>query len=98
MNQPSDELPERFHCERCGAELIPGRGDFYLVRIEALADPAPPHFYDEELAGDPRQEIEQLIEQLRHFSEEELLHQVYRRMTIYLCNGCFRRWIENPVG
>lgn len=39
-------------CARCGAELTPGTGDFYVVRIEALADPTPPHFSEDVLRGD----------------------------------------------
>jgi len=31
-------------CAKCGAELTPGKGDFYVVRIEAVADPSPPSF------------------------------------------------------
>jgi hypothetical protein len=29
-------------CDRCGTELRPGTGNFYVVKIEAVADPAPP--------------------------------------------------------
>lgn len=38
----NDELP--LCCDRCAAELTPGEGSFYVVRIEALADPTPPSF------------------------------------------------------
>jgi hypothetical protein len=31
----SDELP--LCCDRCAAELKPGEGSFYVLRIEALA-------------------------------------------------------------
>jgi hypothetical protein len=37
-------------CDRCGVELTPGKGDFYVVRIEAVADPTPPRFTEEDLA------------------------------------------------
>jgi hypothetical protein len=47
-------------CARCGAELAPGKGNYYVVRIEALADPTPPSFTDEDLQRDPREEIERL--------------------------------------
>jgi len=53
--------------------LRPGSGDFYVVRIEALADPSPPRFSEEELKHDPRAEIERLIDQMRDLSERELL-------------------------
>ena len=34
------------------------------LQIEALADPTPPSFSDEDLQHDPRAEIERLIEQM----------------------------------
>jgi hypothetical protein len=49
-------------CARCGAELEPGMGNFYVVRIEAAADPSPPRLYEEDLKRDFRSEIERLIE------------------------------------
>ena len=85
-------------CDRCSKELIPGTGDFYLVRIEPLADPFPPIFDDEDLSRDPREEIVRLIEQSRELSDQELLDQVYRRLTIYLCLRCYSEWIERPAG
>ena len=86
-------------CHRCGAVLTPGRGDFYVVRIEALADPTPPDISAEELsAEDFNERFSKLLEEMRGMSEQELLDQVYRRLTIHLCGGCYRGWIENPAG
>ena len=90
-----DETP--LLCARCGAELTPGAGDFYLVRIEALADPSPPRFSEEDLKRNHRAEMERLIEQMRDLSERELVDQVYRRLVLYLCCPCYRQWIEDPV-
>jgi len=84
-------------CARCGAELTPGKGSFYVVRIEALADPTPPSFSEDDLQRDPRAEIERLIDAMRDLSEQELLNQVYRRLILYLCGPCYRQWIEEPV-
>jgi len=86
-------------CHRCGRELTPGEGNFYVARIEAFADPTPPNLSAEELAGlDTAAEIDRLIEQMKGMSEQELMDQVYRRMTIHLCGSCYARWIENPAG
>jgi hypothetical protein len=85
-------------CARCAVELQPGRGDFYVVRIEALADPTPPSFSEEDLARDPRAEIAALLARMEGLSERELSEQVYRRLVLHLCAGCYRQWIENPVG
>ena len=85
-------------CRRCQAELAPGRGTFYRVTIEAVAEPTPPTITAEDLARDHRAEIERLLARLARLSEEEALAQVYRRLTLYLCGPCYRQWIENPTG
>jgi len=85
-------------CERCEAELQPGKAQFYVVRIEALADPTPPNISAEDLQRDIAAEIERLLASMRDLSEQEAMDQVYRKMTLYLCNGCYQRCIERPVG
>jgi hypothetical protein len=85
-------------CHRCGAELEPGRGSFYLVRIEAMADPGPPQITAEEMETDIPSEIERLIDELRDCSARELADQVLRRLTLHLCRGCYEIWIERPTG
>jgi hypothetical protein len=84
-------------CARCNATLTAGKGDFYVVRIEAVADPTPPDFSEDDLKRDPRAEIQRLIEQMRELSEQELMDQVYQKLVLYLCGPCYRRWIEAPV-
>ena len=84
-------------CHRCGVELHPGKGDLYVVRIEAFADPTPPELSDEDLGRDFHAEFARLIDQMRDMSERELLEQVYRKLTIHLCGACYRKWIENPA-
>ena len=84
-------------CYRCGAELSPGRAELYIVRIEAFADPTVT-ITEEDLQRDIRAEIKRLVETMSHLSEQEAMDQVYRKLTIYLCNACYREWIENPTG
>ena len=69
-----------------------------MVNIEAVADPSPPNFDEEDLDKDLRRGIQQLIEDMRDLSQQELLDQVYRRVTIFLCLRCYSKWIENPTG
>ena len=78
--------------------LQPGSGNFFQITIEAVADPTPPTFTAEDLATDVRPQIEQLLAQLADLSEREALDQVYRRLILYLCGGCYREWIEDPTG
>src|SRR5438132_10324823 len=85
-------------CARCAAELKPGTGSFYQVNIEAIADPTPPDVADEDLAGDIREQIEQLLARMQDLSPQEAMDQVYRRLTLYLCVPCYRQWIEDPAG
>ena len=86
-------------CHRCGSELRSGAGSFYIVRIEAVADPTPPAITRADLEqADLDAEFSRLLERMRGMAEQELKDQVYRRMTIHLCVPCYRTWIENPAG
>ena len=86
-------------CHRCGTELTPGKGDFYVVRIEAVADPSPPNISEADFAElDLDEAVRRTIEELRGLSEQEIMDQVYRRLTIHLCRRCYTKWIEDPAG
>lgn len=86
-------------CARCSTELIPGEGAFYLVKIDAVADPNGPVVASElPSSREIRREIKKLIAQLEDVSAQEALHQVHRRLTIHLCGKCYNGWIENPAG
>jgi hypothetical protein len=97
MNEDNGNDEPPLCCHRCGTVLKPGEGSFYLVRIEAMADPTPPTFSDEDLRRDFKAEIRRLIYQMRDLSEREAMDQVYRSLILYLCNPCYLHWIENPV-
>ena len=85
-------------CHRCGCPLTPGEGNFYVVRIEAFADPTGPNIDLEQASRmDIAAEIERLIDELKDMTEQELMDQVYRRLTIHLCGPCYRQWIEDPA-
>jgi hypothetical protein len=88
--------PVVLFCARCAAELESGEGNLYRITIEAVADPAPP-FIRSEAPAHLRARIEGLIAELEHLSEREAMDQVYRRLVLYLCGACYRKWIENPV-
>ena len=79
-------------------ELAPGLDNFYVVKIEAFADATPPIISTGQTPQQVAKEVERLIEQTRDMSEQELMDQVHRRLTLYLCGDCYRHWIERPVG
>lgn len=84
-------------CHRCGKELHPGRGDFFVVTIDAVADPAPPIIDDENGDQDHREAIRELTERLEELSPQEAMDQVHRRVVLHLCLNCYLPWIEDPV-
>jgi hypothetical protein len=86
-------------CARCATELIPGDGSYYVVKIEAVADPNGPTVASEiPSSNEIRRQIKKLIAQLEDVSAQEAMHQVHRRLTIHLCGKCYGGWIENPAG
>ena len=96
-----DTKDESLLCHRCAAILQPGRhddGTFYIVRIEAFADPSPPRINGDETLESIGNEIDELIEQMKGLSERELMDQVHRSLTLTLCSPCYRQWIERPTG
>lgn len=94
---PPVPIPTPPICHRCGRLLTPGKGQFHVVRIEAFADPT--LSIDTDVAPDQLSaEIESLLDEMRDASEQELMDQVYRRLTLILCERCFNAWIENPTG
>jgi len=95
MNPPGET---HLVCHRCGCSLTPGEGDFYVVRIEAFADPTGPNIdLNQATRMDIAAEIERLIDAMKDMTERELMNQVYRRLTIHLCGPCYRQWIEDPA-
>ena len=42
--------------------------------------------------------IERLLDELHDIPEQELMEQVYRRLTLYLCAAGYRPWTENSAG
>jgi hypothetical protein len=97
MQTQSSGSDSPLFCDRCMVRLHPGRGNLYLVKIEAVADPSPPEFTAEDLQRDSRREFERLVAELESLSEREAMDQVYRCLTIFLCGRCYREWIENPT-
>jgi hypothetical protein len=92
----SDETP--LFCDRCSKILEAGRGNFYVVRIEGIADPSPPILEAEVSRGQVTREIDRLLRRISKMTEQELNDQVFRRVILHLCGPCYRVWVENPTG
>jgi hypothetical protein len=91
-----DSLQPTCTCRRCGRELLPGRGELYVVSVLAVADPYPPVFTEDDLAQDVGSEIRRLAKQLSGLDAQDARDQVYRRLVFHLCPPCYDGWIEDP--
>ena len=89
--------PERL-CARCSQVLIPGSGDFFVVRIVVVADPSPPDLDDAMSTAEIQRELQELYRQLEGVSAHDARNEVYRALKLHMCAGCFKAWYENPTG
>jgi hypothetical protein len=85
-----------YTCDGCGAKL--DKTDLrYTVKIEAHAA------YDEmevgltELVRDHRQEMIELIEQMRHKPTREIEESIYKHAHLDLCPRCYRAFVRDPL-
>ena len=89
--------PLRILCDLCDRPISPH--GHYIVRIDVFADPDMPAVTSEEMAeADYQQAMNELIEQMKGMSAEELQDQVHRRMEFKLCRPCQMRFLANPLG
>lgn len=93
----SEQGEDILFCARCSRELQPGAGDFFEIRISAVADPYPPVLEDCD-ANELRKQIEQTLAQLSGTSSREAVESVAVQRVFQLCNLCYAQWIENPAG
>ncbi len=85
------------NCELCGRAIPPHQ--HYVVRIDVFADPSLPELTAEEVAKlNFDQELKNLLEQMKHMSEEELQDQVHRRFEYKICRQCQVKFLVNPLG
>lgn len=84
-------------CHRCSCLLTCGEGSFYVVKIEAFADPSPPMLDTNNPSHHLSTDINELIKQMSDLSEQELMDQVYRRLVLLICRPCYELWIEDPI-
>src|SRR5436305_11451744 len=71
----------------------------YIVRIDVFADPTvPPLNTDDAQAPGFDQTLDDLMEQMKGMSTEELQDGVHRRFEYRLCPACHLRFLANPLG
>lgn len=87
-----------FVCDRCGKPLLVEEDVRYVLKLEVMAAYDPMELTSEDLAVDRREEIADLIAQLRKLDPQELEDSVYKKLTFDLCPVCRRQWLKDPLG
>jgi hypothetical protein len=89
---------ELFNCDHCSRSLTLDERRCYVARIDAVADPMPPRIADNDRGLDEiRRQISALFLKLEDQSDRYIIAHLFKRLVLYLCNECHRRWIENPT-
>jgi hypothetical protein len=87
----------RVICDLCHRPVPPHA--HYVVRIDVFADPEMPAVTSEELEeADYQAAMNELVEQMKTMSADELQDQVHRRFEFKLCRACQMRFLVNPLG
>ena len=90
-------MPEFFSCDLCGRPVQQHAS--YVVRIEVFADPSVPPLSTEELqSADFDQTLDDLLEQMKGMSADDLQDDVHRHFEYRLCPACHKRFLVNPLG
>ncbi len=90
-------MPERVICDLCDRPLP--KHASYVVRLEAFADPTIPPLSTEELAEmDVDATLEQLMDEMKGMTADDLQDGVHRSFEYRLCPPCHRRFLANPLG
>ena len=84
-------------CELCGRSVDVHAS--YVVRIEVFADPTMPPMSTEEIEStDFDRTLDDLLEQMKSMTADDLQNSVHRRFEHRLCPACHRRFLANPLG
>lgn len=84
-------------CDLCNVTIPPHA--HYIVKMEVYADPSMPSINLEELEEtDTDSAMQDLLEQMKHLNEDDLMDQVHRSFEFVLCRRCQRKFLANPLG
>jgi hypothetical protein len=83
-------------CDRCGQPIEEGQVR-YTAKIQVFAAYDPLEITFDDLTRDYSNEIEQVVEQCRGLTEEELMRDVYVDFEFDLCPPCQKAYIKDPL-
>ena len=83
-------------CDRCGRPLEQGQLR-YIARIEVVAAADPLEITIDDLLRDTRREMDALLEQCEHLTEEQLMRDVYVKFEFDLCRACQKAYVTDAM-
>jgi hypothetical protein len=90
-------MADRLVCDVCGRSV--DRHASYVVRIQIFANPSMPPLDSGELAAtDFDQELDDLMEQMKGMTSDDLQDDVHRQFEYHVCRPCQRQLLANPLG
>jgi hypothetical protein len=86
-----------FSCDRCDTS-IESDDLRYVVRVEVQATMESTEMLDTEADRDHLLELEDILERLDDEQSSLISADVYQRQRYDLCCGCYRKFINDPMG
>ncbi|MGB0716366.1 MAG: hypothetical protein ACPGXK_10835 [Phycisphaerae bacterium] len=87
----------RYECDKCGAVLGANDPQRFIVKMEVFA--AAEHIeLSPESTVNVSEELDQVLEQLRHADPDEVEDRTYRSFRFDLCDRCRRGLLTKPLG
>jgi len=83
-------------CDRCGRPIEKGQLR-YTAKIEVFAAADPLEITLDDLLRDSRREMDALLEQCEHLTEEQLMRDVYVKFEFDLCHFCQKSYVTDPL-
>ncbi|MEW6025823.1 MAG: hypothetical protein AB1599_00810 [Planctomycetota bacterium] len=86
-----------FICDRCEKGLLLGEDVRYEMTVEIKSAYDPMEITGEDLKKDFNDEILELLNKMKHKTQEELEDQVYKLFKFDLCMECQKRILKDPL-
>lgn len=83
-------------CDRCGRPIEKGQLR-YTAKIEVFAAADPLEITLDDLLRDSRREMDALLEQCEHLTEEQLMRDVFVKFEFDLCCACQKAYVTDPL-
>ncbi len=87
-----------YSCDFCGKDMTTDGAERYVLKMEAFAAIDPTELTDDDLETDHVEEMAQLLCEMEDSDREPQLPPTSKKMRFDLCCGCFRKFVNDPLG